>query len=366
MRRTDLLSQDGPQSEIQKNLTRVLHVNDDPECQDSVASGLEEISDQLVVIRACNMREGSAMIDDVDCVLSAQELPVDKGITFLKTVREERPDLPFILYSAEHTESDIRDALSAGVTDYLDRKPCEQRYELLATRIQMVVDRYHLQQKLDLREQKLHDLVQIVAHDIRNPLQVATAHLDVAEQTKKDEAFTRVRKAHQRIEELLENVLSLSQYGTTTRTTEHIKVSAAVQEALAEIGAEQLTLSSTGDCWLYADQSRLKYLFENLLRNATEHAQSDVIVQFGPIHPIATSTREGERDTIGFYIESAHFEIDGELEEGISETGYTTTTNEAGYTIATVAQIADAHNWQLSITTDSSNVIRFEFKTKSR
>ncbi len=50
------------------------------------------------------------------------------GIEFLEAVREGHRDLPFILYTGKGSEEVASDAISAGVTDYLQKGSGTDQY----------------------------------------------------------------------------------------------------------------------------------------------------------------------------------------------------------------------------------------------
>ncbi|WP_340102307.1 response regulator [Salinibaculum salinum] len=58
---------------------------------------------------------------DIDCIVSDYDMPGMNGIEFLEAVREECPDLPFILYTGKGSEEITSETISAGVTDYLQK-----------------------------------------------------------------------------------------------------------------------------------------------------------------------------------------------------------------------------------------------------
>jgi len=55
----------------------------------------------------------------VDCVVVAPPLPDADGLDILRRVRERYPDLPFVLYPADGSETLARAAFRAGATDYV-------------------------------------------------------------------------------------------------------------------------------------------------------------------------------------------------------------------------------------------------------
>jgi DNA-binding NtrC family response regulator len=102
----------------------VLHVDDEPEFAEMAATFLEREDDRFAVETAATASEGLAHLADegVDCVVSDHDLPDRTGIEFLEAVREQHPDLPFVLYTGKGSEEVASDAISAGVTDYLQKE----------------------------------------------------------------------------------------------------------------------------------------------------------------------------------------------------------------------------------------------------
>lgn len=125
---------------------RVLHVDDDPDFADLTATYLEREDDRFTVDTATSGADGLDQItDETDCVISDYEMPGMDGIAFLEAVRERRPDLPFILFTGKGSEAAASEAVSAGVTDYLQKTSGTEQYELLGKRIENAVSRRRAQ-----------------------------------------------------------------------------------------------------------------------------------------------------------------------------------------------------------------------------
>jgi len=126
------------------DLIHVLHVDDDPDFGSLTATYLERQDPQITVSTETRPAPALDRIReaDIDCVVSDYDMPDLDGIELLEAVRETHPDLPFILYTGQGSEAVASDAISAGVTDYLEKEAGTEQYELLANRIRNAVDRH--------------------------------------------------------------------------------------------------------------------------------------------------------------------------------------------------------------------------------
>ena len=124
---------------------RVLHVDDEPAFADLTADFLERTDERFAVETATSVTAGLRALDEgptVDCVVSDYDMPGRSGIDFLRAVREDRPDLPFVLFTGKGSEAVASEALRAGATDYLQKKTGTEQYELLANRVTNAVRQF--------------------------------------------------------------------------------------------------------------------------------------------------------------------------------------------------------------------------------
>jgi PAS domain S-box-containing protein len=120
----------------------VLHVDDDEAVLDLTAEFLERVADDFDVRRAVGARAGLDVLEtaSVDCVISDYQMPAMDGLEFLERVRDTHPDVPFVLFTGEGSESVASDALAAGVTDYVPKGGGRECYEVLANRVRNAVN----------------------------------------------------------------------------------------------------------------------------------------------------------------------------------------------------------------------------------
>ena len=139
---------------------RVLHVDDDEGIRELTREYLRRENDRLVVEEATGTADAIERLDDaVDCVVADYEMADGDGIELLQAVREEYPDVPYILYTGKGSEEIASEAISAGVTDYLQKSPGSGQYAVLANRIVNAVEAYRSERLLERRSQRLERLI---------------------------------------------------------------------------------------------------------------------------------------------------------------------------------------------------------------
>jgi PAS domain S-box-containing protein len=130
----------------------VLHVDDDRAFAEVSAEFLEREDDRLTVAVATSATEALDRLEriDPDCIVSDYDMPGPDGLEFLESVRETDPELPFILYTGKGSEEIASEAISAGVTDYLQKSPGRDQYRILRNRIVNSVATYRSQRSLEI------------------------------------------------------------------------------------------------------------------------------------------------------------------------------------------------------------------------
>jgi CheY-like chemotaxis protein len=144
---------------------RVLHVDDDPAFGDLTAARLSRTEADGRPIHVESVTDPDAVLDrldDADCVVSDFEMRETGGLALLDTVRDRRPDLPFVLFTGKGSEEIASRAISAGVTDYLRKGGSADRFDVLANRIRNAVARYRAEREAERRETHLRRVVDVL------------------------------------------------------------------------------------------------------------------------------------------------------------------------------------------------------------
>lgn len=130
---------------------RVLHVDDEPDFAELTADFLEQKHDGFTVTTETDANRALDRLDttEFDCIVSDYNMPSMNGLEFLEVVREEFPDRPFILFTGKGSEEIAADAISAGVTEYLQKETGTDQYTVLANRIQNAVSQHRTEQQYE-------------------------------------------------------------------------------------------------------------------------------------------------------------------------------------------------------------------------
>jgi len=141
---------------------RVLHVDDDPDFVAVAADSLEAADDRISVETATSARSGLDRLaeDRFDAVVSDYDMPEMNGLKLLDAIRETNPDLPFILFTGKGSEEVASEAISMGVTDYLQKSFGVEVYELLANRIENAVSESRAKRQAAESERRVRELTE--------------------------------------------------------------------------------------------------------------------------------------------------------------------------------------------------------------
>jgi PAS domain S-box-containing protein len=134
----------------------VLHVDDDSAFLELATAVLEREAADIRVQTATSGEEGLAWLREhaVDCIVSDYEMPGMDGLELLEAVREDLPRLPFVLFTGKGSEGIASAAISAGVTDYLQKGTSNDQFTLLANRVRNLVERDRAQRDLERRAEQ--------------------------------------------------------------------------------------------------------------------------------------------------------------------------------------------------------------------
>ncbi|MFW5785425.1 MAG: ATP-binding protein [Chitinispirillaceae bacterium] len=233
-----------------------------------------------------------------DVVLSDYVLPRMNGLDAFRIVKNQDPDLPFIIVSGNIGEEIAVEAMRSGVHDYilkdnlvrlvpaLNRELKESRLrhrhrvtqdDLERTREEVERQKRHKQEML-----LLSNLVSGVAHEIRNPLNAITALIEALFQELGDNEISEAYRPYlntqvERINRLMKNLLELGRVsGVESYTTfDFVKLCRAVADKWNSGGenthVELVHRLSKADArpFVKGDYNRLKQVLLSIVENAS-------------------------------------------------------------------------------------------------
>ena len=222
-------------------------------------------------------------------------------------------------------------------------------------------------------------IASIVSHDLRNPLDVANAHLRAARETGNEEHFDAVRESHERMERIVRDVLTLARGEQALDVATDVDPGAVAADAWGVVDTRGASLTIEDDLpRIDADRDRLQRLFENLFRNSVEHARHETEAQTAS-KAADDDERGRESDTDqslqvrvgstdgGLFVADDGPGIPADERERVFEPGYSGSEpgTGTGLGLTIVEQIAEAHDWTVSLTNGSLGGARFDFRPSS-
>ncbi|WP_440990951.1 ATP-binding protein [Haloarchaeobius baliensis] len=242
----------------------------------------------------------------------------------------------------------------AGTFDETDVRFAEILAENTAAAMRQVEQTLRLEEqreRLIRQNERLDEFASVLAHDLRNPLNVGEGSFERYRETGDADAAADVEYAFGRMRELIDEVLALARDGQQVDDLTPVELANVARSAWANVDADGVSLEVETDAVVAADERRLKRLFENLLRNSVEHGSADgdgvttiLVADLGS----------------GFVVADDGVGIPAAERDTVFETGVTSNEDGTGLGLAIVEQIVDAHGWTVTVAESESGGARFE------
>ncbi|SNR23167.1 hybrid sensor histidine kinase/response regulator [Halorubrum vacuolatum] len=249
----------------------------------------------------------------------------------------------------------IEDRIDGALCLY-DRRPREKPFrewdtmlvDLMAQWIGYELERHRADAEVARERDRLETFASMVSHDLRNPLNIASGHIALVQERYEDDSLHRAARALDRMNELIEDALSFARLGSAVVDRESVDLAAIAREAWSTVETADATLVIEDPGVVAADSSRVRTLLENLFRNAVEHG--------GPAVTVTV-----ERTDHGFAVADDGPGIDEGQRERVFDLGYSTSEAGTGFGLGIVAQVAEAHGWEVGVNESVDGGARFEF-----
>jgi len=143
---------------------RVLHVDDDPAFTELVATYLEREREAFEVVTESDpplaLERIESSPDLYDCLVIDYGMTGMDGLELVSELQERGIDLPTILFTGKGSEEIASEAISMGVTDYLQKRRGTETYGVLASQIENVVSRRRSERARRQSEERYRRLVE--------------------------------------------------------------------------------------------------------------------------------------------------------------------------------------------------------------
>jgi PAS domain S-box-containing protein len=229
-----------------------------------------------------------------------------------------------------------------------------------------ITERKQREAQLRRQNERLEQFADLVSHDLRNPLNVATGYLDLAREAEDDEEhLDRIEQSHERMDTIIEDVLTLAREGAEVTDPEPVPLAAIAERAWNGVATGSATIVIDADVTILADPDRTTRVLENLFRNSLEHgterdAGADIEITVG------TFADAPDGSVVGFYVADDGVGIPTSERDQVFEGGYTTNADGTGFGLSIVNEIATAHGWTTAVTESETGGARFEFRGVER
>lgn len=208
--------------------------------------------------------------------------------------------------------------------------------------------------QLQRQNDRLDSFAGMLAHELRNPLQIAQMYHS-QEQPRNEAAAEQVENAIDRIEEMVDILLVTVRGSQVDIDYEPVAIAEIAADAWTDLSTETeaATLIVDAEQVIRADPVHVEHLLRNLYRNSLEHGNEDATVRVGDL-------------TDGFYVEDDGPGISEDIRENVTEAGFTTKTDGIGLGLTFINQLADTYDWECTITGSETGGARFEFTNVGR
>jgi len=216
-----------------------------------------------------------------------------------------------------------------------------------------VSDRERRKRALEEKNEFLDEFASVVSHDVATPLGVIENKARLVEVTGDPSHAADIYEATERVQALVDELRNLAREGVQVGETTTVDLETVAHEAWTSVESTDAALTVADSRTVEADRSRLRQLFENLFRNAVDHATGDESVEI-----------EVKTTASSFSVADDGPGIPRSEREQVFEQGYTTTEDGSGLGLAIVRRIVEGHGWTVRATESDAGGARFVVDTE--
>ncbi|USZ71486.1 PAS domain S-box protein [Natronosalvus halobius] len=222
-----------------------------------------------------------------------------------------------------------------------------------------VTERNARERELERTNQRLDEFAGVISHDLQTPLRHAQTYTRFAEESARQADFQAIHDAHERMETMITNLLTMARAGATLEEPEPVVIESVAEDAWRAMRTDGATLECDLEAgWtINGDRGQLLHVFENLFRNAIEHNDPPVAIRVG--HLDSDPAR-------GVVVFDDGDGIDAAYRGLVFERGHTTKGDGTGFGLAIVSDVIEAHGWRIDVCEGVTGGARFEIDTEAQ
>ena len=145
---------------IRNSSITVVHLDDDADILELTREFIERNNGRITMEGHLEPEPALSRIIEgkVDCVVTDYKMANMDGLSFLREVRETDPTLPVIFFTGKGSEEIASEAISLGVTDYLQKGTGTEQFQILGNRIESLVTRRRAEQRAAEADQRIRQI----------------------------------------------------------------------------------------------------------------------------------------------------------------------------------------------------------------
>lgn len=282
----------------------------------------------------------SCIIDDRSDVRSATQTNRGAG-----TVAVEFPSIMVVPFERDGFLFVGSRETASFANDDLDR------LQVISAFASRVAEDLGTESDTSVSDERVTEAASFLSHDAKNLVSVINGRLELAKDAPEEAEFDAIQNNLDRLAELIDGATTLLRTGDHLAETEPTSLEEVVALASDSVDDDRSVVYTESLAPIVADRSRLCQLFENLFRNAVDHAGTDVTIWVGSLE-----------NHDGFFVEDDGSGIDPADRDALFELGYSTGDDHSGIGLTIVEWIAEAHGWDVDVTSSVMGGARFEFR----
>jgi CheY-like chemotaxis protein len=245
----------------------VLYVDDEGNFLDITRKLLE--AEGIEVVTTASVSEALAFLRQkgpCDVIVSDYMMPENNGIDFLKAIRRENINIPFILVTGNGDEEVAIEALNNGAKFYVKKRAGSKLFADLISKIRAAAKEKEMFEHLENSRKTFRLLFGISRHNFVNQLQAVLAWMELYQCPEK--VFAPIR----RMQSLLEETKRYADLGEEMPTWISIK---DILAELAKVSSLEI-VDKTDGFKILTEKAILTGVFETLADNTQRHGGKEV------------------------------------------------------------------------------------------